>query len=385
MEHAPIYALINDVAKEKLGTKAIAVKDTTTFISLGKVVLSTDENTDLFFGGLFDRVGKTIWDALRSYKGKNRFVRRNDIEWGAVVAKTKIKTKQDATANPTYDATQSHSPYDVEAKSEFVQKLYGDKIPSFTYEDVIPTVQIYSAFTSEAEFLALISMIQLNISNKLEIDMEGLDALAICTLAAKVFKDGKGTQKRNILKEYNELTGAALTNDNFRFDKGYLKYRVQQMANAKEFLKSMSEHFNTETDLPTFTPEDKLVVEVLTEAASDIQYHMSADTFHNEIVSLPKYVSVPYWQASGLNNTYTAHSKIMIKNDDIDEEEITINGVFAIMRDEDAVASIIDRPYTWSVFNPRDRRTSYGVQADKSFMVDSSENCIIFYDDADEE
>ena len=47
---AQIYQLVNDAAKEALGSKAIAVKDTTSLASLGDQVLSSDENRDIYLG-----------------------------------------------------------------------------------------------------------------------------------------------------------------------------------------------------------------------------------------------------------------------------------------------------------------------------------------------
>ena len=41
-----IYAMVNDSAKEALGESAIAVKDTATLVSLGDVVLSSDDNKE---------------------------------------------------------------------------------------------------------------------------------------------------------------------------------------------------------------------------------------------------------------------------------------------------------------------------------------------------
>lgn len=56
-----VYALLNEVAQQSLGEKAIAVIDASTFIALGNEVLSSDKDTENFMNTLVDRIGRTIF------------------------------------------------------------------------------------------------------------------------------------------------------------------------------------------------------------------------------------------------------------------------------------------------------------------------------------
>ena len=58
--------------------------------------------------------------------------------------------------------------------------------------------------------------------------------------------------------------------------------------------------YNVE-EYPNFTPEDKLVLEINTEVEKNCEVYLYSDTFHKELVSLPNFESVPYWQGSGDN------------------------------------------------------------------------------------
>ena len=54
-----VYGIVNDAASEALGEKAIAVKATASFVSVGDVVLSSDTNKDQFYKSLANRIGST--------------------------------------------------------------------------------------------------------------------------------------------------------------------------------------------------------------------------------------------------------------------------------------------------------------------------------------
>ena len=64
-----IYSLLNATSKEALGESAITVKDTTTFLSLGNQVLSTDATKEAFYDKLADRIGRT-YVKYKSYYGR---------------------------------------------------------------------------------------------------------------------------------------------------------------------------------------------------------------------------------------------------------------------------------------------------------------------------
>ena len=60
MKVTQIYSLLNSINKQMWGQEAQSVKDLSGVISMGKNVLSTENNTDLFLNKLVDRIGKTV-------------------------------------------------------------------------------------------------------------------------------------------------------------------------------------------------------------------------------------------------------------------------------------------------------------------------------------
>ena len=372
-----IYTLVNDAAKEALGEQAITVKDTSSLVSLGEAILSSDVNKDVFTKTLMDKVGRIII-SMRPYSGTERSVKRDLIDWGLYVQKVSFK-RHDAVENPSYDFTTQSNPFEVKPQTEIVQKLFS-AVSTWSFEDVVITnEQMFTAFTSASQFGAFVSGIYQNIDNAYNIAVENIQNLAVNTFMAGIIKKGKATQKRNVLAEYNiKHVGNELTVDNCLTNADFLKYVGREMKIVIGNMNKMTELYNAE-DIPRHTPKDKLVVEVLGQYASASATYLEADTFHDDLVKLPRYEEVAYWQASGTGFAFEDVSKISIKNTDIDAQEITQGGIIACIHDYDAVAAYIDKPRNSSIYNPRAERTNIFIKSTQGYACDLSENGVVFY------
>ena len=372
-----IYSIVNDSASEALGKGAITAKDTGTLVSLGNQVFSSDTNKEQFYKALTNRIGRTVI-AVREYAAKTRAVKRDELEWGAIYQKISYKWKN-ATANASWETETQANPFDVEIGTEAVQKLFS-VIGTYSYEDSIPDYQLFTAFTSASAMGAYISGIYTNMKNALEVADENLANLAVATNIAGVLKKGKATQKRNLLAEYKTVSGDttitvanALTNPNF------IKYATREIKTVIDNMTQMSTLYNAEADIPRHTPSDKAVVEILGLFASASDTYLQADTYHKELVALPNYEKVVYWQGSGTGFAFEDVSKINITNANIDTKAVAQGGILAFVHDIDSCASIIYRRRSHSIYNPRAERYNIFEKADKGYAVDLSENAVVFY------
>lgn len=370
-----IYALVNDAAAEALGSKAIAVKDTGTLVSLGDVVLSSDTNKEQFYKALVDRIGRTVI-AIRAYMPKSRAVKRDEMDWGVIYQKISYKARK-AVENPSWEADTQADPFDVEIQTEAVQKLFS-VIGTYSYEDSIPDYQLFTAFANAQAMGAYISGIYTNMDNSLAIAEENLANLAVSTNIAGVIAKGKATQKRNLLAEYNELTEAGLTVESCLRNLDFLKYATREIKTVIDNMTQMSVLYNSE-DIPRHTPNDRAVVEILGLFASATDTYLQADTYHNDMVKLPNYEKVVYWQGAGTSFAFEDVSKINITNAHIQEDAVEQGGILAFVHDIDSAASIIYRRRSHSIYNPRAERYNIFEKADKGFAVDLSENAVVFY------
>lgn len=377
-----IYAMVNDTAEEIYGEEAIRVKDTATLVSLGDKVLSSNDDKDAFYQTLVDRIGRTVI-AVRRYKAKDRSVMRDDMEWGLVYQKISYK-KLSASDNPGWVTNTQASPYDIEPQTEAVQKLFS-VLSTYQYEDSVPDTQLRTAFTNGSAMGAFISGIYTNMYNALETAEEGLANLAVSTLIAGVLIKGKSAQKRDLRVEYNTFSGENLaTYEDCLKSADFYKFATREISDTKKNMETMGVTFNAE-DIPRFTKGDKCVLEVLGKFASGCQSYLESNTYHNELIKLPHYEEVTFWQGQGESGfAFDDVSKINIENehlatDDNADGAIEQGGIVAVLRDYDAVASIITNRRSGSVYNPLAERFNIFEKADKGYAVDLSENAVVFY------
>ena len=370
-----VYTMVNDAAKEALGQQAVTVKDTGTLVSLGEQIQAS-ESVETFYKTLVNRIGRTVV-AVRAFEINERSVMRNEMEWGVIYQKISFKPR-DAVENPSWKTDTQANPYDIEPQTEVVQKLFS-VMGTYSYEDSIPDYQLFTAFTTPAAMAAFISGIYTNMYNYLKIAEANLANLAVNTYMAGAMSGTNAAQKRNLLKEYNTKFTKKLTVEQALTDASFLKFASKTINDTIKQFTSPSTIFNAE-GIVRQTTKDKLVVEVLSQFATATTSYMESDTYHNELVKLPRYEEVNYWQASGTGFSFDDVSTIDIKNAKINEgAEVKQSGIVAFVHDYDAVASIIYRRRSNSIYNPRAERYNVMEKADKGYAVDLSENGVVFY------
>ena len=84
-----IYQLTNKIAKMALGEGAITAVDTQSFISLGKQILSTEENVDAFYKVLPDQIGRIVV-RYQSIKRRTRDIQRTPLDFGIALLEIEV-------------------------------------------------------------------------------------------------------------------------------------------------------------------------------------------------------------------------------------------------------------------------------------------------------
>lgn len=373
-----ISNIVNDAVKDALGKNATASQlNSSDIVSLGKTIASF-EAYEGFYKSLVNRIAQTVY-FVRTYEGKNRSVLRDEHEYGAFVQKVYYELP-DAVDNATWDipdettgAYKQVSPYDVEGTIAVSSLIYGGK-GTWSIEVLRPVEQIKSAFLSPSDMSAFIDGIYLTIENAYKVEEERLTALAVNTAMADAIEGGIS---RNLLAEYNtNHPEATLTVTQALESADFLKYASMEINRVIENMQVMSTAYN-KAGYSTYTPTDKLVVEMLAQFASASDMYLQADTFHNELTKLPNFEKIPFWQASGKNFEFGDCSRINIKHDDIGE--VNQSGIICFVHDVENVACYFGNRRTWEMFNPRSEVMIHGEKAEKGYAVDEHANSIVFY------
>ena len=373
-----IKDIVNDAVADALGQNASSTQlDSSDIVSLGKAISAFDAYEG-FFKSLTNRIVRTIY-FIRTYKGSNRNVLRDEHEYGAFVQKVYYEMPE-AVDNPTWnipnqsDAYIQASPYDVQTTIAVSSLIFGGK-GTWSIEIVRPVEQIKTAFLSPAEMGAFIDGIYIAVENAFTLEEERIVALAVNTAMADAIEGGNA---RNLLAEYNTAHPTnTLTVAQALESAEFLKYASKEINRTIKNMGKMSVAFN-KAGYTTFTPKDRLVVEMLAEFASASEMYLQADTFHNELVKLPNYEEIPFWQSSGTDFAFADCSEINVTNDAF-SGAVNQGGIICFLHDIENVAAYFGSRRTWEMFNPRSEVMIHGEKAEKGFAVDGHANAVVFY------
>lgn len=377
-----IFNLVNDAVKDALGkTQGLSTLDTTNVVSMGKAIASYDAYEG-FFKSLTNRIVKTVY-FVRTYKGSSRSVLRSESDYGAFVQKVYYELPN-AVENETFkigkdNAYKQASPYDVQNVIEVSSLIYGVQ-GTWTIEIVRPMEQVKTAFLNESAMMSFIDGMYIQVENAFALEEERLVALAVNTSIANSINGGK---VRNLLKEYNtQNPDNVLTVTSCMRSPEFLKYATKEINRTITNMAKMSTVFNVD-GYATFTSKDNLVVEILSEFDSASTTYLQADTFHKELVSLPNYEAIPYWQSSGKDFNFNDCSSIHLKGDNLKTDtnltgEVNQSGVICFLHDIENVACYFGNKNTWELFNPRSDVVIHGEKARKGYAVDSHANSYVF-------
>ena len=382
-------AIVNDAVKDALGTNAtLSTLDSTDLVAMGKLIDRYDAYEG-FFGSLVNRIVKTVI-FLRTYEANTRRILRDEHEYGAFIQKV-YYLMPEAVENPVYKIPQitqtettytQESPYDVDTTIAVTARIYGGQ-GTYAQEFIRPVDQIRTAFLDSAAMMNFIDGLYLAAENRQKLEEERLVALAANTAMAMDILNGKA---RNLLSEYNtNHAGATLTVAEAMESADFLKYASKEINDTILNMQSMSGVFNVQ-EYPTFTSKDNLVVEMLGKFASASDMYLQADTFHNELVKLPNFERVPFWQGSGSNFAFNDVSKIKVQHDDFIDSDapsstgvVEQGGIICFLHDIEHVAAYFGHRRDWEKYNERQDVYIHGSVTRKGFAVDSFANGMVFY------
>lgn len=376
-----IYNIVNSVAKMQYGAAQVTVVDTSSLIALGDSVLSSDATKDAFMGQLTDRIGKTIF-SVRPYESADENVVKHSFDFGMALQKIYVDLP-DTETNTSWeigeeDFTPSFAPV---IKPTVREKLFVS-LNTFEISVTIPDDILKTAFLSAEGMATMIDAIFMAVENRLEIAMESMVNLTRAAFIARKLSASSKCGAINLLAAYNAQFGTTVKAKDALYTPEFLRYAASQISLWTKRMRKMSSLFNDETvstgnGYKRHTPAEDLVLTVLDDFAETTASYLQADTFHKELVALPRYNTVPYWQGSGQAFDFSSLSTVNVKID----ANTTVNqsGVIAVAYDWQALGATINRKKTTTEYNGRSEYTNYYTKIERGLFNDMSENGVVFY------
>lgn len=384
MEVKQVYELVNSATSQITGASGIVQEDLTGVVDLGTALYNANA-VDNYVKKLVDRIGKVVF-VNRPYRGGVPSVLMDGWEYGSVLQKISADLP-DATENQSWELVDGKS-YDpnVFKAPKVSNKFFNSKVTFDISPVSITDKQIKESFTSPEAMNQFVSMIYNEVDKSMTVKLDSLIMSTIDNFIGETlhsdYSSGEystassGVKAINLLKLYNEAMGTTLTADKCLHDMEFLKFASYTIGVYVDRISKMSTLFNIGGQ-KRFTPRDLLHLVLLSDYAEASKVYLQSPTFHDDLVKLPEYETVPYWQGSGTGYGFSDISKIQVKTSG--GNEITATGILGVMFDHDALGVCCqDRRVTTNYVAPAEFFNNY-YKWDAEYFNDQNENFIVFF------
>lgn len=370
-----IYALLNNINKEMWGSQALAVKDLSGIISLGKALELDENSTDAFLNTLVDRIGKTVIRTLDlELDFPNLYM--DSFEFGAMLQKITVNPF-DAIANSDWNVgNNGFTPTFADVNKPSITVKYFKDATTWSYVVTIPREIFFTAFTSESAMSNFIDAVMKALSDNMIMAINNMSRMCINNYVAEKIKNSNGVV--NLLSLYNGQSGT-LTADAAITNKDFLRFAGMTIRNYIGYMGEPSTMFNVDGTLRV-TKRDNMHVIMLRDFMSSYVTNYSADTFNQELTSLDGYTETSHWQGSNDGNgapTFTTNSTINIKPSS-GGNAISQSGVICVLADRQAIAVGVNKRRIGKFVNDIDDYVNTKTSATIQWINDLSENGVVF-------
>lgn len=387
MEVQQIYALLNDVTKEVLGSTELIKEDLTGIVDLGKEVFNQNA-VDNYVKSLVNHIGKVVF-VNRPYSGKIPSVLMDAWEFGSVLEKISADIPE-AEENKSWELKDGTTyDQDVFHKPVVTAKFFNSKV-TFEVAVSITERQVKESFSNSEQLNAFYSMIYNAVEKSITIKTDSLIMRTINNMIAETLKadstafggetpdytSASTTRCVNLLKLYNEQKDTTLTADKALTDPEFIRFASYTIGLYSDRLASISSEFNV-GGKPRFTPKDHLHVVLLSDFEKAARAYLYADSYNKDQVLLPKAETIPFWQGSGKNYDFASTAHINIK--ETEGQNVEISGVLGVMFDRDALGVCnVDRRVTTN-YNAKAEFFNNYYKFDAGYFNDTNENFVVFF------
>lgn len=382
MEVKQVYQFVNDATSEALGSEGLLTEDLSNVVDVGEAVFNANA-FDKYVKSLVNHIGKVIF-VNRPYRGSAPSVLMDAWEYGSIVEKicselpTATETEDwELVDGASYDPNIFHQPK-VEAK-------FFNKMTTFEIDRSITERQVKQSFSSATQLNAFISMLFNEVEKALTIKNDALIMRTINNMIAETvysqyngaaITTAGGTKAINLLARYNTQYSKSLTAAAALLDPDFIRYAAYTIALYTDRLTRMSTLFNV-GGKARFTPKDVQHIVMLSEFKSAADVFLQSSTFHDEYTKLVGAETVPYWQGSGTDYSFTNTGKIQVAT--VAGHSQTVTGVLAAIWDRDALGVMNFNSRVTTNYNGKAEFTNYFYKRDARYFNDLNENFVVFF------
>lgn len=387
-----IYNLVNSICEESFGERGVHALDIRNLSAIGEEMTNNEDVRDLFTKSLINRIGKT---RIRTLDVDIEFpnLLMTDFEYGAILQKIDIGLQTAQRNEEFLIGTDNFSSTLLDIEKPNVREVLYQGTNTWNCDVTIPDSLYKKSFTSAESVAGFVSGLLKTLDDSMTVKLNEVIRYNLLGFITR-----KLIRNRNVvhlLTEYNSLFPDTLTINDCIYSPEFNRYSGKRILDFISYLRTPSKLYNDSSWLRA-TPRDNMHVFMLNEFYRSHETYLSSDVFHNELVSLPLFQPVDYWQSPvnetvdgetitvGTMPTFTASSTINLTVDYvtpsgiIDYDTRSQAGVVCVLFDREAVAITMRDLQTTSFHNPKTRATTYYNSAEIGTLNDMSENGVVF-------
>lgn len=383
--------VIKAAFKQSTGSTAIDTLDLEGIIDAGKSGAFTPEK-EPFTKALIAVLTKN-WFTDSSYRSQYKDPFYEDAErFGAIVQAISIEVPEVTESHAWKDFSPVVDPStgDVTYATAGIYNLYLPIVDTKYYTKsiswelpiAITNEQWDVAFDNASEALSFVTYVLMCVDNAIVIHLENMNnASRNDFIAEKVnyaaSQGATGVHVINLVEEYQKAQAepANMTAEAYLNSTDALLNGVEVLMNHIDLLRKPTVIYNTEQKL-RFTPDERLVVQVLSQYENRLNVVGRSNIYHDELVALPGHEKIPYWQAPGLANAFADVANINVKT--ASGDSVDVDGVVAFVADKWSILHTIrNKRVAATYFDPEDL-TQYYNQFRDQYMNNLTMNAIVF-------
>ena len=356
MQVNQIYSILNDVMLEVTGQNVsdegepaafILNEDLSNIVDMGTAVFSNNWK-DNYVKSLLDRIGREVF-VDRTYEGYAPRVLRDSWEYGSIMSKTRCKIF-DAKANPSWNLQKGETVNQFEFNPpDVTQKFYNSKT-AWQIDCSFTDYQLRESFTNAAAMNRFISMIENRIQTSMTIYIDSLIMRTINNFIAE--KINAGNSVIDVLAGFNATQETPITAAAAVSNKEFYRYLAYRTDLDIERFRAPSANFNIDDEANvTFTPREYAHFVLHSDFAAGMKVYLQADTYHENLVTLGDFETVPFWQAQGDAYQLATTSRIDVKLASDNTTTVNRNYIIGILFDRDALGVLNDNRRVTSAYN----------------------------------
>lgn len=385
MQVNQIYAILNDIMLEVTGQSVpvededpviIVQEDLSNIVDIGTMVFSNNWR-DNYVKAMINRIGREVF-VDRSYEGYAPSVLRDAWEYGSIMSKTRCKIF-DAKANPSWNLTAGQTVNQFEFNPpDVTQKFFNSKV-GWQIDCSFTEVQLRESFTSAQAMNRFLSMIENRIAQSMTIYTDSLIMRTINNFIAEKIYSSNGVI--DLLAGYNAGVATPITAAEALRDKEFLRYAALTISLFVDRFRAPSANFNISDDDDgniTFTPREFAHLVLHSDLAKSMEVYLQSDTYHDELVKIGEYETIPYWQIQGDEYQLANTSRINVKLASDNSHVVNRNYIVGVLFDRDGLGVLNDNRRTTTAYNANGEYYNNFYKVDTSYFNDLAENGLIF-------